>query len=104
MKVAGQLHTAEAKEQRKRSQASVKSLKRHYGIPSAIKAIKDKCLECCCDNKAEIRRCHHADCPLFPYRFGRSPKPADLKVPQHDINGEPIAEADYKGYKVSVNQ
>ena len=40
------------------------------------KAIRNKCLECCCDNAAEVRRCTVVRCPLFPYRFGCSPKVA----------------------------
>ena len=34
------------------------------------KAIRLKCLDCCCGNAAEVRRCHIVDCPLWVYRLG----------------------------------
>lgn len=34
------------------------------------KAIRAKCLECCCGNSAEVRRCQIADCALWPWRMG----------------------------------
>ena len=38
------------------------------------RAIRQKCLECCCGNAAEVRRCHITDCTLWPYRLGRVPR------------------------------
>lgn len=35
------------------------------------KAIRQKCLECCCMNRAEVARCHIYDCTLWPWRSGR---------------------------------
>jgi len=35
------------------------------------KAIRLKCLDCCCGNSAEVRRCHMTNCPLHRYRLGR---------------------------------
>jgi len=37
------------------------------------KAIREKCLNCCCWNVAEVRRCAAIDCPLWPYRMGKHP-------------------------------
>ena len=37
------------------------------------RAIKTYCLDCSGSNK-EVSLCHLFDCPLFPYRFGNSPK------------------------------
>jgi len=37
------------------------------------KAIRAKCLDCVCDNSAEVARCHVTRCPLWPYRFGTDP-------------------------------
>ena len=34
------------------------------------KAIRLKCLDCCCGNSAEVRRCHITECPLWNYRMG----------------------------------
>lgn len=45
-------------------------------IPKTIsftKAIKNKCLDCCCGTRTEVRDCEIYHCPLFPYRFGMKP-------------------------------
>lgn len=42
-----------------------------------IKAIRAKCLECCCNEFKEVRVCHMDDCPLWPYRMGRRPRADD---------------------------
>lgn len=34
------------------------------------KAIRLKCLDCCCGNSAEVRRCPITKCPLWRYRMG----------------------------------
>lgn len=39
-----------------------------------MKAIRSKCLDCMCGNRAEVRRCPCENCPLFPYRMGHKPK------------------------------
>ena len=38
------------------------------------KAIRLKCLDCCCRNSAEVRRCPATDCPLWRYRMGNENK------------------------------
>ena len=43
-------------------------------ILTPLKAIRAKCLDCCCGNSAEVRRCTAEKCPLFPYRMGHRPK------------------------------
>lgn len=40
---------------------------------SFAKAIRQKCLDCCCNQENEVRYCTIFDCPLFPYRFGIKP-------------------------------
>ena len=42
-------------------------------ITSPSKAIKQKCFECSCKNKAEVRSCPVESCPLYPFRFGKNP-------------------------------
>lgn len=39
----------------------------HRTRPQAIRA---KCLECCCDNAAEVKECELKKCPLWIYRLG----------------------------------
>ena len=37
------------------------------------KAIRAKCLDCCCGSPSEVARCHIVKCPLWPFRFGTNP-------------------------------
>lgn len=41
---------------------------------SRSKAIRLKCIDCCCGNMAEVRRCPATNCPLWRYRMGRELK------------------------------
>jgi len=45
---------------------------------SPLKAIRFKCLECCCNNAAEVKRCHITDCTLWPFRMGKNPNRAGI--------------------------
>lgn len=36
-------------------------------------AIRAKCLDCCGDSPAEVRRCTVVDCTLWAFRFGADP-------------------------------
>lgn len=38
-----------------------------------LKAIRLKCLDCCCGQIAEVRFCPCEDCPLYIYRMGHNP-------------------------------
>lgn len=38
-----------------------------------LKAIRAKCLDCCCGQANEVRLCACTDCTLFPYRMGKNP-------------------------------
>jgi len=38
------------------------------------KAIRAKCLDCCCGDSKEVRLCTIKDCSLYPYRMGREEK------------------------------
>lgn len=46
------------------------------GIPKPLRAIRLKCLDCCCGQIVEIRECMVKTCALYPYRMGRYPKGA----------------------------
>ncbi len=41
---------------------------------SRSKAIRLKCIDCCCGNMAEVRRCPSTNCPLWRFRMGRELK------------------------------
>lgn len=38
-----------------------------------IKAIRAKCLDCCCGSSQEVELCACPDCPLYMFRFGKNP-------------------------------
>ena len=77
---------------------ATKNLKKEYGIPMQISAIRQMCLQFCVGSAGEVRKCHISNCAVWTYRFGRSPKPEDLKVPVHDRVGELIGQDDWEGY------
>lgn len=39
-----------------------------------IKAIRAKCLDCCCGQVKEVRLCTAENCALYEYRNGHRPK------------------------------
>ena len=41
---------------------------------SAVKAIRAKCLDCCCYEHAQVRNCDISGCSLWPFRDGHRPK------------------------------
>ena len=41
---------------------------------SRSKAIRLKCLDCCADQAAEVRKCPAVNCPLWRFRMGREIK------------------------------
>lgn len=43
------------------------------GKKSPIKAIRAKCLDCCCDQREEVKLCQVKGCPLYPFRMGKNP-------------------------------
>lgn len=38
-----------------------------------LKAIRLKCLDCCCGQIVEVKNCPCSDCPLYIYRYGHNP-------------------------------
>jgi len=77
---------------------SAKKLKNLLSIPSPLKAIRDMCKKCV-GSASEVKICHIEGCPLWVYRFGRSPKEADLQVPEIDQYGNVIDHHDFTGYR-----
>ena len=43
------------------------------------KAIRLKCIDCCCGNMAEVRRCPSEHCPLWRYRMGKEIKDENVE-------------------------
>jgi len=40
---------------------------------SPMKAIRQKCLDCCCNQPSEVRACEATKCALWPFRAGQHP-------------------------------
>lgn len=38
-----------------------------------LKAIHEKCIDCCCGQVNEVKLCPATSCPLHEFRFGRNP-------------------------------
>ncbi len=51
------------------------------------KAIRLKCLDCCCGNSAEVRRCPSVKCPLWRYRMGSEQKADALNFSENQTGG-----------------
>ena len=43
-----------------------------------IKAMRAKCIDCCCGSYKEIKECTVIDCDLYPYRMGTRPNQETL--------------------------
>ena len=75
------------------------SLKSKYRIPTAMKAIRAKCLDCGVGSSSDAKLCHIPECPIWPYRFGRNPKEDDMKVPIFGaVSGEVEKWVDFDEY------
>ena len=46
------------------------------------KAIRAKCLDCCCDNRNEVKLCPSKNCPLWIYRLGREVAQDGTELPK----------------------
>jgi hypothetical protein len=55
-----------------------------FRAQNPLKAIREKCLDCCCGNAAEVRKCVAVDCVLWPFRMGANPfrKKRELSLQQ----------------------
>lgn len=42
-------------------------------LKNPVKAIRAKCLDCCCDQAEEVKLCPVEKCPIWPFRFGKNP-------------------------------
>lgn len=38
-----------------------------------VKAIREKCVDCCCGSATEVALCEMDDCPIWAFRFGKNP-------------------------------
>jgi len=42
-------------------------------VHTPLKAMRLKCLDCCCGSSREVEKCTVKTCALYPYRFGKHP-------------------------------
>jgi hypothetical protein len=66
-----------------------------FRAQNPLKAIREKCLDCCCGNTAEVRKCVAVDCALWPFRMGTNPfrKKRELSFEQKCQRKERLAKA-----------
>ena len=48
-----------------------------------LKAIREKCIDCCAGNQAEVRNCEIETCSLLPYRMGKDPNTTRVLSEEH---------------------
>ena len=61
---------------------------------SRSKAIRLKCLDCCCGQSAEVRRCPVTDCPLWRYRMGREENDELKPIRKNSEKSDEISDED----------
>lgn len=42
-------------------------------VLTPVRAIRKKCLDCCCDSPKEVRLCRSNGCAIYPWRMGVRP-------------------------------
>ena len=60
-----------------------------------VKAIREKCLDCCCGSVIEVKECACPDCPIYPFRFGKNPfrQKREMSEEQKKAVGDRLREA-----------
>ena len=48
-------------------------LSRYHGEKNPLKALRARCLDCCCGSASEVRKCTAVACPSWPFRMGVNP-------------------------------
>jgi hypothetical protein len=43
-----------------------------------LKAVRAKCVDCCCGQMSEVRACSAKTCPLWVFRMWHRPSPAEV--------------------------
>ena len=61
---------------------------------SRSKAIRLKCLDCCCGQSAEVRRCPATECALWRYRMGREENDGLKLIRKNSEKSDEISDED----------
>jgi hypothetical protein len=48
-------------------------LSRYHKGKNPLKAIRERCMDCCCGSASEVRKCTAVMCPSWFYRMGTNP-------------------------------
>ena len=48
-------------------------LSQKFSAQNPLKALRARCLDCCCGDASEVRKCVATDCPSWPFRMGTNP-------------------------------
>jgi hypothetical protein len=55
------------------SEVPTEILSLNHGEKNPLKALRARCLDCCCDQPSEVRKCISVECPSWPFRMGTNP-------------------------------
>lgn len=60
-----------------------------------VKAIREKCLDCCGGSPSEVKLCTCSNCALYPFRFGKNPyrQRREMTDEQRKVLGDRLREA-----------
>jgi hypothetical protein len=70
-----------------------KILPRYHREQNPLKALRARCLDCCCGVASEVRKCTAVDCPSWPFRNAVNPfrQKRELTAEQRKAMGERLA-------------
>jgi len=88
----------------KRTRRESKEVRKELGVPTLIRIVRLKCLECVCGSTKDVRLCTCSSCHLWPYRLGRMPLREDFQVPDRDQNGNLIGYRPYRGFEKETSK
>jgi len=74
-------------------------IRMELGVPTLIRIVRLKCLECVCGSTKDVRLCTVSSCYLWPYRLGRMPLRKDFQVPDRDQHGQVVGYRPYRGFE-----
>lgn len=60
-----------------------------------VKAIREKCIDCCGGSTSEVKECTCESCPIYPFRLGKNPfrQKRELTEEQRKAVGDRLREA-----------
>lgn len=96
------MNDRDLKEKRVAGKKTAMRLRKSLDIPPPLKVIRHKCKDCCGGSLIDVKNCGSEGCPLWPFRFGRSPRQDDLKVLEIDQYGKALGYHDYPGYRAEM--